>query len=53
MFEKNPSHLPRYPNEHENFGPLLLKEFDVHPGDDIIDKSVAFGTRGLIVGEFF
>ena len=38
-------------NDHENFGPLLLKEFDHHPGDNIIDKAVFFGTKGLAVGK--
>uniref|UniRef100_A0A7M5U7P5 NADH-ubiquinone oxidoreductase subunit B14.7 n=1 Tax=Clytia hemisphaerica TaxID=252671 RepID=A0A7M5U7P5_9CNID len=40
-------------NDHENFGPLLLKEFDHHPGDNVIDKAVFFGTKGLIVGSLY
>lgn len=51
LFEKNESHLPPDPNSGENFGPLLLKEFDVNPGGDVIDKGIAFGKRGLVVGE--
>lgn len=37
-------------NDHENFGPLLLKEFDEHPGDNKIDKAIFFGTKGLLAG---
>ena len=42
---------PRSPNESERFGPLLLREFDENPGDDVIEKSIAFGKRGAAVGE--
>ncbi|XP_057298668.1 uncharacterized protein LOC130629471 [Hydractinia symbiolongicarpus] len=40
----------RSPNEHERFGPLLLREFDENPGEKAFDKSVAFGIRGAAVG---
>ena len=42
---------PKSENEHEKFGPTLLREFDENPGGDIFDKGLAFGKRGAVVGK--
>ena len=39
-------------NERGNFGASILREFDDHPGECIIDKALAFGKRGLIIGKY-
>nr|XP_047122752.1 uncharacterized protein LOC105844705 [Hydra vulgaris] len=38
---------------YDKMGAQWLKEFDDHPGDNIIEKAISFGERGLFIGGIY